>query len=265
MSGPLAGRRVVVVGASSGIGRGVTIEMAGRGADVIGAARRVDLLAELQSDRGSVVPLSLDLRDERSRKRFIDDVRVHFEQIDVLLISAGAAPLQRLQTTSSADWLMALETNVIGVNAIVGGLVDILAPAALTIAISSESVGEPRSHLGAYGASKAALEHTFSQWREEHPWLRFVVVSLGATVPTEFGNGFDHDQLIDALTAWASTGRNQAAFMSTPEVCGFVTDIVGSLLAAPSIDMRSIVLRSPSPPERDVGATIEIAQAQRLQ
>ena len=122
--------------------------------------------------------------------------------------------------------------------------------------MSSESVEEPRSHLGAYGASKAALEHSMKQWSEEYPWLRFTVVSLGATIPTEFGDGFGHDELVEALNAWGASGRNQAAFMDTSEVCTMLARTLAALVDAPSIGMPRIVLRSPSPREADLDAVI---------
>jgi hypothetical protein len=101
------------------------------------------------------------------------------------------------------------------------------------------------------------------QWREEHPWLRFSVVSLGATVPTEFASGFDGETLLEAIHAWGAAGRNPAAFMSTLEVSELLSGTVALLLDAPSVDMPRIVLRSPAPPAADVTSTIEIATAAR--
>lgn len=261
MTSSLNGRRVVVVGASSGIGRGVAVRAANGGAEVIVAARRKERLDEVIEEAPTADPVALDLRDPSSCAGFFSAVRERFDGIDLLFVSAGAAPLRRFAATSEDDWRTAIETNVIGVHRAIAGLIDLLAPGSIVVVVSSEAVDEPRSHLGAYGASKAALEHSLGQWRQEHPWLRFAVVSLGATVPTEFGSQFDHDQLVDALNAWAGSGRNRAAFMSTPEVCDVLTETIGALLGAPSVDMPRIVLRSPSPPETDVAATIEIASA----
>jgi NAD(P)-dependent dehydrogenase (short-subunit alcohol dehydrogenase family) len=200
--------------------------------------------------------VALDLRDETSCAQFTTATRERFEKIDVLFISAGTAPLHRFRETSTADWLQAIETNVIGIHRVIASLVDLLVPGSLTVVVSSESVEAPRSHLGAYGASKAALEHMAGQWREEHPWLRFSVVSLGAT---EFASGFDTDTLMEAIDAWGGAGRNQAAFMSTPEVSELLSGTIALLLDAPSIDMPRVVLRSPSPP----AATVETATAAR--
>jgi hypothetical protein len=82
-------------------------------------------------------------------------------------------------------------------------------------------------------------------------------------VPTEFASGFDTDTLMEAIDAWGGAGRNQAAFMSTPEVSELLSGTVALLLDAPSIDMPRIVLRSPSPPTTDVASTVETATAAR--
>jgi len=251
----LAGKRVVVIGASSGIGRGVAEHAVDAGASVVAAARRVEKLAEIEG----AIPLALDLRDPASREAFAAGVAERLGSIDLLFVSSGSAPLRSLVASDDADWLSALETNLIGVNRTLAALVGLLSEESLTALVSSETAHEPRSHLGAYGASKAALEHSIEQWREEHPWLRFTTISLGATIPTEFGAGFGHDELVEALNAWGRAGRSQAKFLSTDEVCRFLGDTFAGLLAAPSIDMREVVLRSPSPPEADVGALLGTA------
>jgi NAD(P)-dependent dehydrogenase (short-subunit alcohol dehydrogenase family) len=256
MSGMFAGRRVVVIGASSGLGRGMATVAANEGAAVVVAARRAERLADVVAEAPGAVAIPLDLRDEASRSAFAASVREELGQIDVLVVASGAAPLRRFAETSDVEWLATIETNLIGVNQTVSALIDLLAPGSITLAISSESVDEPRSHLGAYGASKAALEHSMSQWSEEYPWLRFSVVSLGATIPTEFGDGFGHDELVDALNAWGASGRNQAAFMDTSEVCTMLARTIAALVDAPSIGMPRIVLRSPSPRESDLNTVL---------
>ena len=259
----MRGKRVVVVGGSSGVGRGVATRAGEAGAEVIVAARRIDRLAAVAAEAPGVDPVVLDVRDEGSCAAFARHVADRFDAVDVLFVSSGSAPLRPYRATSTDDWMQAVETNVLGPHRVIAGLLDLLVPASITAVVSSESVDEPRSHLGAYGASKAALEHMIAQWREEHPWLRFSIVSLGATVPTEFGSGFDHGTLTDAIGAWGAAGRNQAAFMSTPEVSDLLSGILGLLVAAPSVAMPRIVLRSPSPPERDVGSTMATAAAAR--
>ena len=202
MSGAeLSGRKVVVIGASSGVGRGVATRAVRAGADVVVAARRAERLAEVAGGH----PVVVDLRDD--------------------------ATCRHLATEVSA----------------VLGRIDLLSPGSVVAVVSSEAAESPRSHLGAYGASKAALEHSVEQWRAEHPWLRLTTVSLGATVPTEFSQGFAADELGEALDAWSAAGLIQAAFMDTEQVCDVLTDMLGSLLATPTVGIPRLTLRSPAP------------------
>ena len=108
----LAGKRVVVIGASSGIGRGVAEHAVAAGASVVAAARRVEKLAEIEG----AIPLALDLRDPASREAFAAGVAERLGSIDLLFVSSGSAPLRSLVASDDADWLSALETNLIGVN-----------------------------------------------------------------------------------------------------------------------------------------------------
>src|ERR1700722_1803710 len=241
----LAGRRVVVVGGSSGIGRGVEESAIASGAQGVVAARRVARWKEVTVEAGGGHVAELDLRVDDSCRAFVDDVRSAIGAVDLLFVSAGVAPLKSFRQTGKEDWLRALDTNVIGIHRLIVNLLDLFDPHAVVAVVSTEAVGSPRSHLGAYGSSKAALEHSLAQWREELPTIRFTTISLGATVPTEFGRGFDPDEIMDAMNKWTEAGKNQSAFMDTNEVCDVLTDTLGSLVAAPSVGIPLISLRAP--------------------
>jgi NAD(P)-dependent dehydrogenase (short-subunit alcohol dehydrogenase family) len=261
MSAALKGRSVVVIGASSGIGRGVAVRSVQAGANVVMAARRAERLAEVIAEAGGGTSVPTDLRVRGDCHRLADEVAAVLQSVDLVLISAGTAPLRRMEAISTDDWQQVLETNVIGIHQAISELLPVLSPEAIVAVISSESVMAPRSHLGAYGASKAALEHSFLQWQEEHPWLRFTTVSLGATVPTEFGDGFSTDDIVEAIGKWAASGRNQAAFMDTEQVCDVLVATLGSLIANPTIGLPRIELRSPAPVVVDAGLAIDTAAA----
>jgi NAD(P)-dependent dehydrogenase (short-subunit alcohol dehydrogenase family) len=263
MSGPLQGRSVVVVGASSGIGRGVALRFVKAGADVALAARRSDRLGELVTEAGGGRPVPTDLCIKGDCEHLADEVAASMAPVDLLLISAGTAPLGRMAHISAEDWQLVLRTNLIGIHQVITALLDRLSSQAVVAVISSESVTAPRSHLGAYGASKAALEHTILQWQEEHPWLRFTTVSLGATVPTEFGHDFATDDIVEAIGAWADSGRSQAAFMDTEQVCNVLFEALGALVTAPSVGIPRLELRSPAPFVSDGDAAVAAATGSR--
>jgi NAD(P)-dependent dehydrogenase (short-subunit alcohol dehydrogenase family) len=254
MTAALDGKSVAVVGASSGIGRGVAMRAIRSGADVVVAARRTDRLEETVRAAGGGRVVRCDLLADGAADALVKELQTWSTRLDVLFVSAGAAPLRRLASTSVEEWRRALDTNVIGINRLIAAALEVLDEQSVVAVVSSEVAVAPRSHLGAYGASKAALEHSIEQWREEHPWLRVMTISLGATVPTEFGNQFEIDETMDALKAWADAGRHQSAFMDNEEVCDVIVGAIELLLVAPTVSMPRLCLRSPSPTATDADA-----------
>lgn len=259
----LRGRSVVVIGASSGIGRGIAVRAIGSGADVVVGARRVERLDDLVAEAGGGRPLQIDLCEPADCRRLAETVGASGTPVDLLLVSAGTAPLGRVERISPDDWLLALRTNLIGIHQAIASLLPHLSDQAVVVVVSSESATAPRSHLGAYGASKAGLEHSMLQWQEEHPGLRFTTVSLGATVPTEFGHGFGEDDIVEAIGAWASSGRSQMSFMDVDQVCDVLVETLGAMIAAPTVGMPRIELKSPAPTVSDPDAAVAAAEATR--
>jgi NAD(P)-dependent dehydrogenase (short-subunit alcohol dehydrogenase family) len=89
MSGGFAGRRAVVTGAASGIGRAIALELAGRGATVVAADRNVDGAEETASRSDSITARHLDLADFESIDGFAAEVAESFGVVDVLVNAAG--------------------------------------------------------------------------------------------------------------------------------------------------------------------------------
>lgn len=247
MQGTLEGRRVIVVGASAGIGRAAAREAIRRGADVVVGARRVESLEALVDDAGGGRAVPVDLTDPSSCERFVGAAIAALDgPVDVVLFSAGMAPLDHLENITAEQWHRTFATNTISFNLLVAGLLPSLAPGAIVGALSSEAVDAPRFGMIAYGASKAALELSLRGWRLEHPEARFSTIVVGATVPTDFGNGFETDILVKALDVWATQGLAQERFMDTTDVGGQLVDLLEVGLDHPNIGMERLVLRSPS-------------------
>lgn len=247
MSTPtLAGRTVLVVGASAGLGRAVAIRAAQAGARVALAARRAEELATAVEEAGGGTPIVADLRRPGDCARLGDEAARALGAIDLAFIAAGAASLCWLEDATERDWAVAFETNVIGVNLVIQSLLPALAPGAIVAACSSESVGRPHAGLVAYGASKAALEESLRGWRTEHPGIRFGCVSVGATVPTEFGSSWDPEQLGRAMDAWARHGLARSELMRTDEVAEVLVTTFGVAAAHPGVGVEQLTVRSPA-------------------
>ena len=122
MSGPdrftLKGRRALVTGASSGLGRHFAGTLAEAGATVIVAARSVDKLAdtvaEIEAAGGRAWALRLDVTDLASVKAGFDQIEAEGGVADVIVNNAGLAVSRPLLEQTEADWDSVLDTNLKG-------------------------------------------------------------------------------------------------------------------------------------------------------
>jgi NAD(P)-dependent dehydrogenase (short-subunit alcohol dehydrogenase family) len=243
----LADRRVLVVGASAGIGRAFAARAIAEGAAVAVVGRRAERLTELVDDAPSTVAVTGDVRAPADCSRIVAEAAAALGGIDLLLYSAGASPLRSLADTTAEDWATVFETHVLGVQHIVHAALRHLPSHGVVAVLSSETAERPRFGLGAYGASKAALDQLLRTLRVEHPRVRFTTVTVGPTFPTEFGDGFDPEVLDRALTEWARHGLMTEEMMNPDEVSGVLAGVFAAALGNPSVGVEHLVVRPPSP------------------
>lgn len=246
MGGGLDGRKALVVGASAGIGRAIAAELVSAGASVALAARRLDVLREAVNEAGGGVAIAGDVCDAGDCARIVDDSAAALGGLDLLVFAVGVAPLRRLVDTSADDWRRVFETNTIGVQQVVRAAIPLLGDAGTVAVLSSESVGRPRTGLVPYTASKAALEESLRGWRTEHPGVRFTCITVGATVPTEFGTDFDPGVMASVFDDWTRHGLWQERFMDTAGVARVVVGTLAAAAASPSVGIEQLTIRSPS-------------------
>jgi NAD(P)-dependent dehydrogenase (short-subunit alcohol dehydrogenase family) len=218
----------------------------GDGAEVVLSARRADRLAEAVAEAGGGHAVAGDACADGDCDRVADEAVALVGPLDLVVYAAGSAPLRALADTDAAAWRQVLATNVVGANQLVRAVVPRMAPAGIVAVLSSEAAHTPRYGLGAYGASKAALEASLRSWRNERPDVRFCSVVVGQTYPTEFGDGFEADELTAAFEHWGRHGLLQTAFMTPDGVAGTLRATLGTALAHPDVNVDELVLRSPS-------------------
>jgi NAD(P)-dependent dehydrogenase (short-subunit alcohol dehydrogenase family) len=161
----LAGKVVLVTGASRGIGRAAAKEAARRGAHVVAVARTVGGLEELDDEiqelGSSTTLVPLDLRDGDAIDRLGAAIFERWGVLDGLIGNAGA-----LGTLSPVPHLAPEEfENVFKVNVFANfrllRAMDLLlrqAEAGRAVFVSSGAARAARPYWGRYAASKAALE-----------------------------------------------------------------------------------------------------------
>lgn len=243
----LAGRRVLVVGASAGIGRAVAARAIADGAAVVAVGRRAERLAELVAGAGRARAVAGDVRDPGDCRRVVTEAADALGGLDLVVYCAGAAPLRPLADTTAEDWALVLDTHLLGVHHVVQAALGHLEPHGVVAVLSSETVGRPRHGLGAYGASKAALEQALGSWRLEHPRVRFTTVTVGPTYPTEFGDAFDPHQLTRAMDDWLRHGLMTEEMMDPDAVAGTLLGLLAAALDHPGVGVEHLVLRPASP------------------
>jgi NAD(P)-dependent dehydrogenase (short-subunit alcohol dehydrogenase family) len=243
----LAGKRVLVAGASAGIGRAMAVRASKEGARVLMAARRKDRLDETCAEAGGGEPVVADVRRAEDCARLAEAARDRLGGIDVLVVCVGVATLGMIADTSAEDWHRVFDTNVVGTHQLLQACAPVLAPRAMVMALSSETVRQPRTALGAYATSKAALDRLIEAWRAEHPQIRFTQVTVGATFPTGFGSDFEPGLLTRALNDWSVRGLAQEEFMSPDDAAEVLLGVIASATDHPGVGLDHLVIRSPSP------------------
>jgi NAD(P)-dependent dehydrogenase (short-subunit alcohol dehydrogenase family) len=162
---------VLVTGASSGIGRGLAVELARRGASVGLLARRRDLLEatvdEINEAGGRALALPADVTHADQVRAAACELRRKFGYIDVLVANAGVGGTTYAVDLCEKDVTRVIRVNVIGsVNSVTAVLPHMVQRGSgHLVAISSLAGyrGLPKS--AAYCASKAGVSALFESLR----------------------------------------------------------------------------------------------------
>ncbi|MGK8436802.1 SDR family NAD(P)-dependent oxidoreductase [Ectopseudomonas hydrolytica] len=115
----LAGKVVLITGASSGIGAHLA-RVAGRaGAHVVLGARRLERLRQvaedIEKDGASAYPIELDVTNRASVESTFDAAQAHFGGIDIVLNNAGVGDSRHALEIEEEQWRSMLSTNLDGV------------------------------------------------------------------------------------------------------------------------------------------------------
>jgi short-subunit dehydrogenase len=114
----LAGLRVLVTGASQGIGRALVIEAAKRGSKVLAAARSQPLLdelaAEVRKSNGLIETVRADVTKAEDRQAMVEAATRHYGGLDVLINNAGIGATGHFMDSEPEVLRQIFETNFFG-------------------------------------------------------------------------------------------------------------------------------------------------------
>ncbi|WP_454786288.1 SDR family oxidoreductase [Mycobacterium antarcticum] len=228
------GMRLLVVGASSGIGHAVAVNAAERGAKVAVAARRMDRLTQLADDIGGF-PFELDVEDPGAIKRIVDAAADTLGGLDAVVFTSTVVPFAHIEDTDVATWVHAFSVNTVGANNVLRAALPHLTANGVVLVASSNDVGRPRAGVAAYDASKAALDEILRSWRSEHPELSIIRVGMGPTQDTEILRGADRDLLAQLFESWTEHGQLPAQMSALRDVAGTLVSLVTMSHANPTV------------------------------
>jgi NAD(P)-dependent dehydrogenase (short-subunit alcohol dehydrogenase family) len=248
--------RVVVVGASSGLGRCIGVGLGQRGHQVALLARRKDRLVDAAEEAGNgAIAVECDATDQAAASAAIEEAAAGLGGIDGLVYTPAIGPLVRLEDMDADQWRRVFDTNVIGATLITTAALPHLRAAGGTAAyLSSVSASNtpPWPGLGAYAVSKAALEKLVDAWRAEHPDVGFTRLVVGECAGgdgpglTEFANDWDPELGAQLVGTWMARGYMTGVLMPVERLV-HVVDLVLQAGGADAVPSITVAPRGPAP------------------
>lgn len=161
----VAGKVIVVTGASSGIGRSLAAGLAANGAKVATVARRRDrldaLIAEIRKSGGVAQAITADVTDHAAVRAMFDEAERVLGPIDVLLNNAGISKPRPVMEVVPEEWDIVVRTNLDAAFCVAQEAARRMAPRRRGSIINISSIAALRGFplAAAYGAAKAGLNN----------------------------------------------------------------------------------------------------------
>jgi len=241
MSGSIAGKVVVITGASSGIGEATAKRLAAAGASVSLGARRKDrlerLAGEIREAGGKAHVAVTDVVRRADVEALVRGAREAFGRVDVLVNNAGLMPLSPFERLKVDDWDRMIDVNVKGVLYGIAAALPIMKEqrSGHIINVSSVAGHKVRPGNSVYAATKHAVRVISEGLRMEvKPYgIRSTIISPGA-VATE---------LADSVTEPDLQERTRALYaMAIP--ADVIARAIAYVIAEPSeVDVNEILVR----------------------
>ncbi|HEX9012576.1 MAG TPA: SDR family oxidoreductase [Anaerolineaceae bacterium] len=241
MSNNIAGKVVVITGASSGLGEATARMLSAQGACVVLGARRADriqaLAAELTAGGGKALAVTTDVTHYDQVKRLVDAAVQAFGRIDVIINNAGLMPQSPIERLKIDDWDRMIDVNIKGVlYGIAAALPYMQAQkSGQIINVSSVAGHKIRPNAAVYAATKHAVRVISEGLRQEvKPYhIRTTVISPGA-VATELPNSVTEPDI--AVTV-------KKIYESAIPADSFARAVVFAMSQPEDVDVNEILFR----------------------
>jgi NADP-dependent 3-hydroxy acid dehydrogenase YdfG len=210
-------QRILITGASSGLGEGMARRFAAMGRDLALAARRVERLEALQRELLAAHPgirvevAAMDVDDPESVASVVPDLVARLGGLDRFVVNAGIGKGASIGSGKAWANRAVLHTNVLGAHAQCEAAMEVFRAQGSGHLVLISSVASVRGMPGtrtAYGASKAAV-NALAEGIRSDVWGSDITVTtiLPGYIATDINVGrrgpmtVDLDKGVDALTA----------------------------------------------------------------
>lgn len=222
----VAGMKILVTGASSGIGAHIAQFLVRAGAQVAVAARRIETLEDMATDAGPEMhAVAMDVQDSDSVKAGCQSAAEKLGGLDGVFANAGIAWGGHALSMPQADWGQVIDVNVNGVFRTCQACAPLMSKGGAMLITASVLSFRPGEKVAAYATSKGAvLQLTKSLALEWAPrGIRVNAIAPGY-FPTEMTGPFLATEKGQALTNNVPMGR----FGELPELEGPVELLLGT-------------------------------------
>ena len=188
----LAGKTVIVTGASSGMGASTARLLHAAGAYPVLAARRAERLATLSEELGGALAVPADVTDPAQVSELVSATLDRHQRIDGLVNNAGASLHGPLDQVDLAEFGRVLQLNVVGLLAVTQAVLPAMREQGFgrIVNISSGTTRRVAVGVGAYASTKAAVNMLSEVMRQELAGDGIAVsLLLPSITATEFGDG----------------------------------------------------------------------------
>lgn len=178
-------KTALITGASKGLGYSLAENLAKKGWNLLINARNASQLLAAKNDLSQftkVMAISGDVRDEIHLLQLAEALQSNQWQLDLLVNNAsslGVSPMPYLLDHPVNDLHGILHTNMIAPVSLLQKVRPHLTANATIINVSSDAGAEAYENWGAYGGSKAGLDHMTAILAKEYPAWRFYAFDPG--------------------------------------------------------------------------------------
>ncbi len=242
MNKNIAGKVVVITGASSGLGESAARYLAARGAKVVLAARRAErieaLAEEIRIAGGEALAVVTDVAHFEQTEALMKVTYDTFGRIDVVLNNAGLMPLSPLEARRVDEWHQMIDVNIKGVLHGIGSALPYMKAqrSGHIINVSSVAGHVVGAGTAVYAGTKFAVRAISEGLRQEvKPYnIRTTIVSPGA-VDTELR----HSVKDEAMNAGIGAFYDDVAISAV----SFARVVAFAIAQSEEVDINEVLFR----------------------